>query len=95
MLQATDTLGLDLEEGLVTGQADIVAALGRTTTQACSLTTGQQDDTDLPTGMKVSGEGLGDSGGGHVHGVQANGRRGGGDTASKRYVSTERTDGGG
>lgn len=52
-LKLQDTLGLELEEGLARGQADIVAALGGGGAEASALATGQQDDADLVLGHLV------------------------------------------
>ena len=47
-LQAQQALGLQLEQGLVGGEAYVVAALGRGAAQAGALAAGQQQNGGLP-----------------------------------------------
>lgn len=47
LLELEDALGLDLEEGLVGGEVDVVATLGGRRAQTCTLATGEKDDSDF------------------------------------------------
>lgn len=53
LLDLADTLSLDLEEGLVGGQANVEAALGSRASQSGSLATGHEHDSNLVAANEV------------------------------------------
>ena len=56
MLEAQDPFSLELEEALVAGKADVVAALWRARAEPCSLATSHEEDADVALGDGLEAE---------------------------------------